>query len=158
MLLKQLGRQFGRSGTWREGLAVERRFLIDSLGLDSTQFALVDGSGLAGSNLITPLALTRILDAMRRHPQGGPFLAALPRAGGRGSLARRFGGTPAEGRVLAKPGTIARVNALAGFLELDGGRTVTFAVLANHHGLTGTAVAAQIDSFVVDLARQLTRR
>jgi D-alanyl-D-alanine carboxypeptidase/D-alanyl-D-alanine-endopeptidase (penicillin-binding protein 4) len=158
MLIKQLGRQFGRAGTWREGLEVERRFLIDSLHLDSTQFALVDGSGLAGSNLMTPLALARILDGIRRHPRGATFLAALPRAGGRGSLSRRFGGTPADGRVLAKPGSIARVNALAGFLELGRGRTVTFAVLANHHGLAGTAVAGQIDSLIVALARQLTPR
>jgi D-alanyl-D-alanine carboxypeptidase/D-alanyl-D-alanine-endopeptidase (penicillin-binding protein 4) len=157
-LIKQLGRQLGRAGTWREGLAVERRFLIDSLGVDSTQVALVDGSGLASSSLITPLALTRILDGMRRHPRGEAFLAALPRAGSRGSLARRFGGTLAEGRVVAKPGSIARVNGLAGFLELERGRTVTFAVLANHHGLAGAAVTAQIDSVIVDLVRQLARR
>jgi D-alanyl-D-alanine carboxypeptidase/D-alanyl-D-alanine-endopeptidase (penicillin-binding protein 4) len=157
MLLKQLGRQFGSAGSWREGLAVERRFLIDSLGVDSTQFLLVDGSGLANANLISPLALTRILLAMRRHPRSESFLAALPRAGRRGSLARRFTGTPADGRVAAKPGSIARVNGLAGYLELDGGRTVTFAVLANHHALTGTAVMAQIDSVVDDLARVLAR-
>ncbi|HET8622698.1 MAG TPA: D-alanyl-D-alanine carboxypeptidase/D-alanyl-D-alanine-endopeptidase [Gemmatimonadales bacterium] len=158
ILLKQLGRQFGRAGSWREGIAVERRFLIDSLGVDSTQLALVDGSGLANSNLITPLALVRILQAMRRHPRAEPFLAALPRAGQRGSLARRFGGTPADGRVAAKPGTIARVNALAGYLELEGGRTVTFAVLANHHALTAPAATAQIDSVIVDLARAFARR
>ncbi|MGH7631720.1 MAG: D-alanyl-D-alanine carboxypeptidase/D-alanyl-D-alanine endopeptidase [Gemmatimonadales bacterium] len=158
MLLKQLGRQFGRAGSWREGIAVERRFLIDSLGVDSTHLALVDGSGLASSNLITPLALTRILGRMRRHPRGERFLAALPRAGQRGSLARRFAGTPAAGRVVAKPGSIARVTGLAGFLEVDQGRTVTFAVLANHHALAGTAVMAQIDSLIVDLARALARR
>jgi D-alanyl-D-alanine carboxypeptidase/D-alanyl-D-alanine-endopeptidase (penicillin-binding protein 4) len=158
MLIKQLGRQFGHAGSWREGLVAERRFVIDSLGVDSTQFALVDGSGLANSNLITPLALTRVLEGMRRHPRGGPFLAALPRAGIRGSLARRFAGTPAEGRVVAKPGSIARVNGLVGFLELDRGMMVTFAVLANHHALAGTAVTGQIDSLIVDLARQLTRR
>ncbi|MGH7517399.1 MAG: D-alanyl-D-alanine carboxypeptidase/D-alanyl-D-alanine endopeptidase [Gemmatimonadales bacterium] len=158
MLLKQLGRRFGRAGTWREGLTVERRFLIDSLGIDSTQLALVDGSGLANSNLVTPLALARLLDAMRRHPRSEPFLAALPRSGSRGSLARRFIGTPAEGRVLAKPGSIARVNGLAGYLELDRGMTVTFAVLANHHTLAGTAVTARIDSLIVDLARQLAAR
>ena len=158
MLLKQLGREFGRAGSWREGLAVERRFLIDSLAVDSTQLALVDGSGLANSNLMTPLALTHILHGMRRHPRAEPFLAALPRAGRRGSLSRRFVGTPAEGRVMAKPGTVARVNGLAGYLDLGGGRMVTFAVLANHHALTGTAVTAQIDSIVVDLARLLARR
>ena len=31
MLLKQLGRQFGEGGSWTEGLAVERQFLIDSM-------------------------------------------------------------------------------------------------------------------------------
>jgi D-alanyl-D-alanine carboxypeptidase/D-alanyl-D-alanine-endopeptidase (penicillin-binding protein 4) len=158
MLLKQLGRQFGRAGCWREGLFVERRFLVDSIGVDSTQLALVDGSGLAGSNLISPLALARVLDVMRRHPRGEPFVAALPRAGSRGSLMRRFAGTPAEGRVIAKPGSIARVNALAGYLEVDGGRTVTFAVLANHHALQASVVVAQIDSLIVDLARHLARR
>ena len=44
MLLKQLGRQFGKSGSWPEGLEVERRFLIDSVKVDSTQFSLSDGS------------------------------------------------------------------------------------------------------------------
>ncbi|MGH7658674.1 MAG: D-alanyl-D-alanine carboxypeptidase/D-alanyl-D-alanine endopeptidase, partial [Gemmatimonadales bacterium] len=49
MLLKQLGRQFGEAGTWDEGLEVERRFLIDSVGIDSTQFSLSDGSGLSST-------------------------------------------------------------------------------------------------------------
>jgi D-alanyl-D-alanine carboxypeptidase/D-alanyl-D-alanine-endopeptidase (penicillin-binding protein 4) len=95
---------------------------------------------------------------MRRHPRAEPFLAALPRAGDRGSLARRFAGTPVDGRVAAKPGSIGRVNGLAGYLELEDGKTFTFAVLANHHALTATAVTAQIDSVVVDLARVLARR
>ena len=159
MLIKQLGRQFGRAGTWREGLAVERRFLIDSLRVDSTQFALVDGSGLAGSNLITPLALTRILDGMRRHPRGGPRSSRrFPARGAADRSPAASAGRRPKAGCSPSPGSIARVNGLAGFLELESGRTVTFAVLANHHGLAGTAVTAQIDSLIVDLARQLTRR
>jgi D-alanyl-D-alanine carboxypeptidase/D-alanyl-D-alanine-endopeptidase (penicillin-binding protein 4) len=158
MLLRQLGRRFGRAGSWREGLTVERAVLHDSLRVDSAQVVLVDGSGLAGSNLMTPSALVQVLQAMRRHPSGEPFRAALPRAGERGSLLNRFGGTAAQGRVVAKPGTITRVNALAGFLELDGERTVTFAILVNHHPLAGRVVAGQIDTVVVDLARHLGRR
>jgi len=158
MLLRQLGRRFGRGGNWREGLAVERRTLMDSLGVDSLQLALVDGSGLAGTNLVTPAALVRLLQAMRQHPAGESFMAALPRAGEGGSLLTRFDGTAAQGHVVAKPGTITRVNALAGFLELEGGRTVTFAILANHHPLASRVVVAQIDTLVVDLARHLARR
>ncbi len=158
MLLKQLGRRFGRGGSWAEGLAVERRFLIDSVKIDSLDFALTDGSGLAATNLITPRALVRLLQYMRRRPGAEAFAAALPRSGGRGSLRARFAGTAAAGRVAAKPGSFARVNGLAGYLELDGGRTVTFSVLANHHALPGRLMAAQIDSVIVDLARELSRR
>ncbi|HEU4588293.1 MAG TPA: D-alanyl-D-alanine carboxypeptidase/D-alanyl-D-alanine-endopeptidase [Gemmatimonadales bacterium] len=158
MLVKQLGRQFGRSGSWSEGLSVERRVLIDSARIDSTQFALVDGSGLASGNLISPAALTRLLQYAQHHPRFSTVAAALPRAGSRGSLRTRFGGTPADGRVLAKTGSIARVNTLSGYLELDSGRMITFAVMANHHALPNQLVMAQIDSVVVDLARTLRRR
>ncbi|HEV2085486.1 MAG TPA: D-alanyl-D-alanine carboxypeptidase/D-alanyl-D-alanine-endopeptidase, partial [Gemmatimonadales bacterium] len=93
MLLKQLGRQFGKAGSWPEGLEVERRFLIDSAKVDSTQFSLSDGSGLSSSNLISPLAFTQLLRFMRRHPRYGTFAAGLPQAGLVGSLRNRFLGT-----------------------------------------------------------------
>ena len=158
MVLKQLGRRFGRGGSWPEGLAVERRFLIDSMRIDSTQFALVDGSGLAAENAVSPAALVHLLQFVRRRPHMEPFLEALPRSGARGSLRSRFLGTPLEGRVLAKPGTIGRVNALAGYLDLADGRRVTFAVLVNHHTLPNAAMVRAIDSVIVDIARGLRQR
>src|SRR5881398_2902753 len=69
MLLKILGREFRGEGSWNAGLDVERRFLSDSVGIDSTAFALEDGSGLAAGNLITPRAFVRLLAYMRRHPK-----------------------------------------------------------------------------------------
>jgi D-alanyl-D-alanine carboxypeptidase/D-alanyl-D-alanine-endopeptidase (penicillin-binding protein 4) len=153
MLLKQLGRQFGRGGSWTEGLAVERRFLIDSVRVDSTEFSLMDGSGLASGNLLSPLALTRILRYIRAHPRGQTFLAALPQAGGVGSLRRRFVGTPVAGRVRAKDGSIGGVNSLSGFIEQPGGRVLTFSVQANHHAQAGRAVSAAIDSVVVEMGK-----
>src|SRR6058998_2490254 len=44
MLLKILGREVQGEGSWKAGLEVERRFLIDSVRIDSTAFALEDGS------------------------------------------------------------------------------------------------------------------
>jgi serine-type D-Ala-D-Ala carboxypeptidase/endopeptidase (penicillin-binding protein 4) len=155
MLLKQLGRQLGRAGSWAEGLTLERRFLIDSMGIDSSQFSLVDGSGLGATNAVTPDALVRLLQFTRRRPRMEPFLDALPRAGERGSLRTRFLGTPADGLVLAKPGSITGVNGLAGYLDLTNGRRVTFAVLVNHHTLPAAAMVTAIDSVVVDIARSL---
>lgn len=154
MLLKQLGRQFGRGGSWPEGLDVERRFLIDSVRVDSTQFSLSDGSGLSSSNLISPLAFTQVLRYMRRHRNYAAFAAGLPLAGAAGSLRARFGSTPLAGRVRAKTGSIARVNSLSGYLELGQGRSLTFSVQANHHAQPSRAILAAVDSVVVDIARR----
>ena len=153
MVLKQLGKAFGQGGSWDEGIKVERRFLIDSVGVDSTQIALSDGSGLSASNLVSPLAFTQVLRFIRRHPRWSTFAAGLPQSGNTGSLRNRFKGTPLDGKVRAKTGSISRVNSLSGFIELDGGKGVVFSVQANHHTQPTRAILAEIDSVVVDMAR-----
>jgi serine-type D-Ala-D-Ala carboxypeptidase/endopeptidase (penicillin-binding protein 4) len=152
MLLKQLGKRFGRAGSWVEGLQVERGFLIDSVGIDSTQFSLSDGSGLSSANLISPLAFTQLLRFIRAHPRYTTFVPGLPQSGGTGNLRTRFVGTPLEGRVRAKTGSIAGVNTLAGYIEGRDG-PITFAVEVNHHAQPTKAVLAAIDSVVVEMAK-----
>jgi serine-type D-Ala-D-Ala carboxypeptidase/endopeptidase (penicillin-binding protein 4) len=158
MLLKQLGKQFGKAGSWPEGLEVERRFLIDSVRVDSTQFSLSDGSGLSSSNLVSPLAFTQILRFMRRHPRYATFAAGLPQAGMLGSLRNRFLGTPLAGRVRAKTGSISRVQSLSGYIDVGGGKTLTFSVEANHHAQPSRMMLAMIDSVVVEMAGSVSGR
>ena len=158
MLVKQLGRQFGAGGSWSEGLAVERRFLVDSMGIDSTLFAVADGSGLSASNLVSPLAFTRLLQYIRKHPHYPTLGAGLPQSGNTGSLRTRFVGTPLEGRVWAKTGSISRVNTLSGFFDLPDGREFAFSVQANHNTQGGRRTIAQIDSVVVALAKAVSRK
>ena len=153
MLLKQLGKRFGKSGSWEEGLDVERRFLTDSVGIDSTEFALNDGSGLSPENLVSPWAFTRLLRAIRASPHYAAFAAGLPVAGGVGSLHTRFVHTPLEGRVRAKTGSIGRVNTLSGYIERPDGKWLTFSVQVNHHTATNKVVLAAIDSLVVEMGR-----
>ncbi len=153
MLLKQLGRQFGAAGSWEEGLRVERRFLVDSVGIDSTQFALADGSGLAASNLVSPLAFARLLRYMRAHRSWPAFSAGLPVAAQSGTLRTRFRGTPLEGKVRAKTGSIARTNTLSGYVEAPDGHLLTFSLQANHHALPSRVILPELDSVVVDLVR-----
>src|SRR5947199_392176 len=117
MLPKILARELKGEGSWEAGLDVERRFLIDSVHIDSTAFALEDGSGLAAGNLVTPQAFAKLLAYMHSHPKAGAFVAGLPHAGQPGSLPKPFVGTPLEGRVIAKTGSIDRVNSLSGYIE-----------------------------------------
>ena len=153
MLLKTLARAVGDTGSWTKGLEVETRFLIDSVKIDSTAFDLQDGSGLSAGNLVTPRAFVQLLSYMYRHPRRAPFIAGLPRAQQRGSLLRRFAGTPVAGRVLAKTGSISRVSTLSGYIEKADGRVITFSIQANAHDISNRQMLAQIDSIVVQLAR-----
>ena len=63
-------------------------------------------------------------------------------------------GMPIEGRVLAKTGSISRVNTLSGYIDTPDGRRLTFSVQANHHTAGGRAALARIDSIVVAMARR----
>jgi D-alanyl-D-alanine carboxypeptidase/D-alanyl-D-alanine-endopeptidase (penicillin-binding protein 4) len=154
MLLKQLGKLYGGGGSWKEGIAVERRFLIDSVKIDSTEFHLSDGSGLSSENLISPGAFTRLLRYMRAHPRYPVFAAGLPVAAGTGNLRTRFVASPVAGRIRAKTGSIAGVNTLTGYVERPGEQPLTFAVAVNHHAQPTRAVLAAIDSVVVEIGKR----
>ncbi len=153
MTLKQLGKRFGNGGSWAEGRAVERRFLIDSIGIDSTEFSLQDGSGLATNNFIAPLAFTRLLSWARKRPEFAAINAGLPQSGKPGTLRDRFVGTPVAGAVHAKTGSLSGVNALSGYLERPNGQILVFSVMANHHTLGGPRMIAMIDSVIVEMGR-----
>lgn len=153
MLLKTIGREIGGEGSWRAGLGVERRFLIDSAGVDSTAVGLSDGSGLSSGNVVTPRAIAQLLGYLREHPNNAGFLRGLPRAGERGSLQRRFVDSPLSGRVVAKTGSIQHVNTLAGYIERPGRAPLTFVVMANNHVVPYSDMVARIDSIVVELGR-----
>lgn len=153
MLLKGLGRRVGAAGSWAEGLAVERTFLVDSVGIAPSAFALSDGSGLAASNLVSPRAFTQLLRYMWMHPQRDGFLRAMPRSGQPGSLRTRFTRTPLQGRVVAKTGSIRHVNSLSGYIDRPRGGPLVFSVIANNHTVPGGQMLRQIDSIVVEMGR-----
>ncbi|HSJ13055.1 MAG TPA: D-alanyl-D-alanine carboxypeptidase/D-alanyl-D-alanine-endopeptidase, partial [Longimicrobiales bacterium] len=153
-VLKTLGAERGTEGSWSGGLAVERRYLSDVVGIDSLAFNLRDGSGLAAQNLLTPAATVTLLDHVRAAPWRTQFAAALAAPGMTGStLENRL--APLAGRLVAKTGTIANVNALSGYLTTDSGRELTFSILSNGSGLPSATVRAAMDSVVRLVAREV---
>jgi D-alanyl-D-alanine carboxypeptidase/D-alanyl-D-alanine-endopeptidase (penicillin-binding protein 4) len=144
-LLKTIGKEVEGEGSWSAGLAVERRTLA-GLGVDTTAFLLKDASGLSSANLVTPEAVVELLAAMRARPSGDAFVAALPVASESGSLRRRFGGTPAAGRVRAKTGYIENVYSLSGYLTTLEGAEYAFSVIVNQ--TAGRSAVEAIDRLV----------
>jgi serine-type D-Ala-D-Ala carboxypeptidase/endopeptidase (penicillin-binding protein 4) len=122
------------------GTAAVAREVVDSLaavwGLDPRHVLTADGSGLSRHNLVTPRFMVELMEAMARHPHAAPFAASLPVMGVDGTLRNRMRGTPAEGNVRAKTGTLTGVRALSGYFTTAAGEPMVFSMIVNHHTLS----------------------
>jgi D-alanyl-D-alanine carboxypeptidase/D-alanyl-D-alanine-endopeptidase (penicillin-binding protein 4) len=127
LMVKELGVRFGGGGTWDAGLAVVRESLADR-GLKTEGMEAVDGSGLSRSDR---LSCSLLMQAMEISGPDGPIAQAFPVAGETGTLAERFVGSPAAGRLRAKTGSLRGVAGLAGYADAGFGRLLAFALLAN---------------------------
>ncbi|HEX7119914.1 MAG TPA: D-alanyl-D-alanine carboxypeptidase/D-alanyl-D-alanine-endopeptidase [Longimicrobiales bacterium] len=149
-VLKTLGAERDGRGSWPAGLDVERRYLVDVVGIDSAAVHLVDGSGLSAQNLLTPHATVRLLAHARSQPWGATYREALAEPGEEGTLERRL--ETLQGRVHAKTGSITHVNTLSGFLRTGTGRELIFSVMTNASGVSGGEVREAIDRIVAAMA------
>jgi len=105
-------------------------------GIDGDSFVYADGSGLSRYNLISPNHLVAILKGMRRHALWQVWYDSMPIAGVDGTLRSRMKGTPAEGNVHAKTGTISNVRGLSGYVKTKAGEEVVFSFLVNSHNVS----------------------
>jgi len=152
-LLKTLGRLQDPNSldTTTSGVAAVRSILTE-LGVNPNRFRMVDGSGLAASNRASAEAFVQTLQAMALRPDAATFRRSLPVAGTSGTLSSRFQGTPAQGVVFAKTGTISGVVALSGYVTPRNYSPIVFSILVNS-GTPASTVRASVDSLVVALTR-----
>ncbi len=150
-LLRIMGRHFGREGSFRAGENVVRDFLT-STGLslaEARTLRMADGSGLSRQNSVTPQMTLDLLMEMARHQNFDSFSRSLPIAGKDGTLGSRLRGTPLEGRVLAKTGTINGVRCLSGYLTTTQHRRLAFVLMANNFSTPVDRVNTAIDRFLI---------
>jgi D-alanyl-D-alanine carboxypeptidase/D-alanyl-D-alanine-endopeptidase (penicillin-binding protein 4) len=151
MFLRLLGARRAGVGTQESGAEAIDEFL-HRMGVRTGSWQLMDASGLSRSDLLSPHEMVTLLVAMDRHPHAAAFRASLPVAGVDGTLDSRMKGTAAEGRVLAKTGTIRNVNALAGYVTPRRGERLAFYAVINHHTTEGSDAVAALDALAALLA------
>jgi len=115
-------------------------------------FVVRDGSGLSRHDYVSPRTLVKVLDAIRRSPDFQPFYDALPIAGVDGTIRNRMKGTPAQGNVHAKTGTLDKARSLSGYVTTAGGRVLLFSALCNNYVVPTRRVDQVSDALAVMLA------
>lgn len=126
----QIAARSGQPYAGRKLAVAEINRLIRSLGLDPTHYQIADGSGLSLYNYLTPQLLGYLLRyAYREQKLYQHLLPSLPIAGEDGTLRKRMRGTPAEGNVQAKTGTVEGVSTLSGYCTAASGNRLCFSIM-----------------------------
>lgn len=149
-IFRMLGTAAG-DPTWDGSAAAVEGALAD-IDADWAAIRMADGSGLSRANRLTAGTLVRLLHTMGSSPLRDRWLGLQATAGESGTMLRRLRKTQAEGRVLAKTGTLSGVRSLAGTVPGADGDDHHFAVLADDLGQYADIVAARRLADVVALA------
>src|SRR5215510_990173 len=159
LILRTLGKtpvpgsdQTGRTKDDEEkGLEVVKNFLQQA-GVGDNDVALNDGSGLSRNDLISANTTIQLLTFMSKHKYFGQFRDTLPIAGVDGTLRTRMRGTPAEGNVRAKTGSLSSVASLSGYVTTAAGEHLVFSMMLNNYPDAAAVRRDSIDAITVLLA------
>ncbi len=144
MMLRAVGRARRNVGGREAGLAEMQTFLA-AADIPASAYDLVDGSGMARLNLVTPATVVRLLRHMHALPEWRDFLSLLPVGGEDGTLAARFAGAGQTGRVHAKTGALTHVSALSGYAQRRDKTWVAFSILVNNHDGSSAEIHKAMD-------------
>jgi D-alanyl-D-alanine carboxypeptidase/D-alanyl-D-alanine-endopeptidase (penicillin-binding protein 4) len=151
ILLRTIGLERGGLGTADSARKIVGRQLL-AWGVQPDGFVIRDGSGLSDQDLLTPETIVRVLDRIQRDTAFATFYNSMPIAGVDGTLDTRMKGTPAEGNVRAKTGTLAKARTLSGYVTTADGERLIFSVLANNTTTPGSVVTGVADRIAAALA------
>ncbi len=144
LVLKEIGRKVSDSGSTAAG-AKALKASLKAWGIDTTGHVFADGSGLSEDDRISCSTLVRVL--ARGGDEGAMFMG-MSIAGQTGTLKSSLKGTPGEGVLRAKTGTLKKTRALSGFFPTKNGETIQFSFIVN-----GDRAKVRAESLWDDLVR-----
>ena len=147
MILKEIGYSATGQGTRQAGLDTIRARL-EQWGVPLAGVDLRDGSGLDRANRATCDALAAVVGST---PVADELVGLLPVAGRDGTLKDQLLGTPAEGWMQAKTGTLTDVKALTGEQPAGDARPLDFSLVLNTTGAKDPAVYEPVWDALTDL-------
>ena len=147
-MLREAGVVLKQDGSREAGLAAMDDFL-STIGIEKTNYAFHDGSGLSRNTMVTTDAIVRLLMHMDQSPERERWEALLPVAGADGTLAKRFADHPEARRIHAKTGSLAHVRALSGYADSPTQGRLAFSLLVNNFDASDEAIAGVMDQLAL---------
>jgi serine-type D-Ala-D-Ala carboxypeptidase/endopeptidase (penicillin-binding protein 4) len=147
LLTKQLGVRFDHKGTIAAGAHV----ISDEVLAYGIHPRIVDGSGLSRADASSPHEVVSLLTQIWHTAIGRALARSLPTVGVNGTTRGIATGTAAQGRCIAKTGTLNDVTNLAGYCASRGRHTLAFALFLD--GPTNDRAFALIGKMTAAIAK-----
>lgn len=150
-LLRHVGFRTRGEDSYSAGAAAVGGWLSGTAKVNTNALSLDDGSGLSREDACSAQQVVSLLRYMLPNYPG--FARSLPVSCTDGTLAHRFCGTDAAGKVHAKTGTLRVCAALSGYVEnTNGTPCYLFSFIANNSGTINLTTTRQtIDEAVTEL-------
>ena len=151
-LVKIIGAETKKDGTWAAGTGSVTAWLTDKLGVPRDEFHQTDGSGMSRDNRASANAFIHLLRYMWKSSYREDFLSSLPYSGDPDSkFGHRLRGVPYARQVYAKTGYIVGVVGLSGYVRGASGKVYAFSFVFNRYHVGVYAVYQLQDTLLKEL-------
>ena len=144
VMLREVGLFSGRSGSREGGLAEMKEFLTGA-GISKDAYRFTDGSGLSRGTLVSPAAITKLLEFMYKPAYRDLWIGLLPIGGVDGTLGERFEDHPEAQAIHAKTGSLSHVRAMSGYAITPRHGPVAFSFLVNNFDAPAAEIRRLLD-------------
>lgn len=150
MMAEGMLRAISQDGSRADALTVESSALKD-LGISTSLTKIVDGSGLARMDRVTPRFMADVLVAMAKTKYAGTYKSFFPVVGKEGTVKNFLRKTRLAGRLALKSGSINGVHCYAGYkLNASGEPTHAVVIMVNNFFCTRDAVRSAIARWLLE--------
>lgn len=149
MMAEGMLRSLAQGRSRMDALEAERNFWLEK-GFDVSKLNIEDGSGLSRNDRITPRFMADVYKWMYHTDMAGGYANLFPRAGQDGTMRNFLKGSPLEGRLAMKTGSMKGVQCFGGYmLDNDGRPTHAVVVFVNNFRCGRDALKKEIGRFLV---------
>jgi D-alanyl-D-alanine carboxypeptidase/D-alanyl-D-alanine-endopeptidase (penicillin-binding protein 4) len=153
-VLKILGAELQKEGSWPSGSRVVNGWLTTKLGVPQNEFSMADGSGMSRNNRASANAFIILLRHMWKSPWRQEFVSSMPYSGDPDSkFGNRLRQPPYARQVYAKTGYIAGVVGLSGYVHASSGKVYAFSFLFNRYRVGVYAVYRLQDEILKEIVK-----
>ena len=147
VFLKTISAQVGAEGTWKGGTIEINNYLLN-LGVETSGYKQVDGSGLSARNRISASFMTDFLLSQVKIIGIEELKLLLPKVGVAGTVKNFLKGKSVQSHAWLKSGSINAVVAYAGILETAPGQHVLISISSNGHQVSNSKARKQVERII----------